>query len=227
MSTYGCIDYERLAKKLKEALEKLESALASIGADKLRVSVVDELPESPFNLVKIAGVKLTGRDWSADLAKLQNLDTTLSSRASESTLSAILSQLDIKLSELRDSLKPVRATPTQDLAGYTIGKGGVVEITKSNLNGYSAIVVTVRATYDPNATAGVRVRWLYSPDGTNFDSPEDAEAQGNYEDLTYDKGQTRQCTILVPILAPYVKIQIVNRDQSYPVTVDVWTLLLR
>jgi hypothetical protein len=52
--------------------------LASVGTDKLRTSVVDTLPESPFNLSKVAGTTLTGRDWSQDIAKLQNLDVALS-----------------------------------------------------------------------------------------------------------------------------------------------------
>jgi len=147
--------------------------------------------------------------------------------AKESTLSSMLSQLDIKLSELRDALKPARTSPTQDLSAHTIEAGSTAEITKSGLNGYSAIVAIVKATYDPSATAGVRVRWLYSPDGSNFDSPEDAENQGNYEDLTFSAGATRQRTILIPILCDNVKIQIVNLDTSYAVTVDAWTLLMR
>ena len=125
------------------------------------------------------------------------------------------------------SLKPTRTSPTQDLSAYTIDAGGVAEITKSGLNGYSAIIVTVKATYDANATAGVRVRWLYSPDGSNYDSVEDAEDQGNYEDLTFSAGATRQRTVLIPILCDNVKIQIVNLDTSYAVTVDAWTLLMR
>lgn len=81
-------------KKIVEDLEKVKGALESIGTDKVRVSVVDALPESPFNLTKISGTALTGRNWSDDFAKLQNLDVALSSRASESTLNAIKSQTD-------------------------------------------------------------------------------------------------------------------------------------
>ena len=188
-------------------LDDLKGALGSVGTDKFRVSVVDSLPESPFNITKVAGTALTGRDWSSDFAKLQNLD--------------------IKLSEHRDALKPSRSTPTQDLSSQSIAAGGVAEITKSSLDGWSAVVVTVKATYDASATAGVRVRWLYSPDGTNFDSPEDAEDQGNYEDLSFSAGATRQRTVLIPIFQPHVKIQIVNLDSSYAVTVDTWTTLMR
>lgn len=123
--------------------------------------------------------------------------------------------------------EPARSAPTQDLSSHTIAGGGAAEIVKTDLDGWSALIVTVRATYDAAATAGVRVRWLYSPDGANYDSPEDAEAQGSYEDLTFSAGVTRQRTVLAPILQPYVKVQIVNLDTTQSVTVDAWTTLLR
>jgi hypothetical protein len=75
-------------------LDSLAGALATRAMDKLRVSVVDVLPESPFNLARVAGTALTGRDWSIDFARLQNIDVALSSRASESTLSAIKAKTD-------------------------------------------------------------------------------------------------------------------------------------
>ena len=128
---------------------------------------------------------------------------------------------------VKQALKPTRSAPTHDLSAVSIAGGGVQEIDKSGLEGYSAIVVTVKATYDASATAGVRVRWLYSPDGTNYDSPEDAEDAGNYEDLTFTAGTTRQRTILIPILADNVRIQVVNLDSTYAVTVDAWSLLMR
>jgi len=123
--------------------------------------------------------------------------------------------------------EPRRTKPVKKLSGASIAGGGVAEIDFSDLEGYSAIIIAFKATYDPSATAGVRVRWLYSPDGTNYDSPEDAEDQGNYENLTFSAGATRQRTILIPILAPNVKVQIVNLDSAYAVTVDAWGWLLR
>jgi len=86
-------------KRARQALESLVGALASKATDKLRVSIVDAIPLSPFNLTQISGTTLTGRDWSQDFAKLQNLDTTLSSRASESTLSAIAGALASKATD--------------------------------------------------------------------------------------------------------------------------------
>jgi len=142
-------------------------------------------------------------------------------------LSPVKGNIDVALSSLRDALKPTRATPTKDLDAVSIAAGGTEEITKSGLNGYSALIVIVRATYDASASAGVRVRWLYSPDGTNYDSPEDAEDQGNYEDLTFSAGATRQRTVLIPILTDPIRIQIVNKDTSYSVVVDAWSVKLR
>jgi len=124
---------------------------------------------------------------------------------------------------------PTRATPVQELSSQSIAAGEVAEFTvdDTKTDGYSALVVTVKATYNASATAGVRVRWLYSPDGTNFDTVEDAEDQGNYEDLSFAAGESRQRTVLVPIFSPYVKVQVVNLDTSYAVVVDAWRTLMR
>jgi len=131
------------------------------------------------------------------------------------------------IKRLADLTTPIRANKKKKLSSYSIPPNDYVELTYDNLDGYSAVVVVVRATYDPSATAGVRVRWLYSPDGVNFDSPEDSEAQGNYEDLTFSAGATRQRTVVVSALSDYVKVQIVNRDTTYQAIVDVWDWLLR
>ena len=94
-------------------------------------------------------------------------------------------------------------------------------------NDYSAVVVTVKASYDASATAGVRVRWLYSADNSNFDSVEDAEDAGYYKDLTFSAGETRQRTVLISLIQKYTKVQIVNLDASKAVVVDVWKTLFR
>ena len=140
---------------------------------------------------------------------------------------SLSSRLDISLSSLRDSLKPDRSSPSRDLSSETIASGSTTEVIKSGLGGYSAIICSVRPTYDASATAGVRVRWLYSPDGTNYDTTDGAENEGYYQDLTFTAGTTVQETVIIPVLAPYTKIQIVNLDSSVSVTVDEWSWLLR
>jgi len=170
------------------------------------------------------------------------LDVALSTRASETTLAGVKSQID-KLSFADDKLK----VTNPDLALSDNGNLKVVSIPEKSEEAvfsnksisanssedfvvsdeYSAVVVTVKASYDASATAGVRVRWLYSPDGSNFDSVQDAEDAGNYEDLTFSAGATRQRTVLIPLLQKYTKVQIVNLDSAVSVTVDVWKTLLR
>ena len=142
-------------------------------------------------------------------------------------LDQIRDSIDVSLSSVVTNLKPLRSTVTQQLSSQSIAASGTSEITLNNLDGYSAAVVIVKAAYNASATAGVRVRWLYSPDGTTYDSTADAESQGNYEDLSFTAGGTHQRTILVPIFTDNIKIQIVNQDTSYSVTVDAWTLLMR
>jgi hypothetical protein len=90
-------------------VDVLKNALASVGTDKVRATIVDALPLSPFNLTQIGGTSLTGRDWSGDFAKLQNLDTALSSRASESTLSGLSAKFPSAVA-LGDSLSNPTAT---------------------------------------------------------------------------------------------------------------------
>ena len=124
------------------------------------------------------------------------------------------------------TIKGERTEPERVLSAQTIDAASVSEFVVRG-EGYSAVVVTVRATYDASATAGVRVRWLYSPDSTNFDSSADAEDAGNYADLTFSAGATRQRTVLIPLLQKYTKVQIVNQDASVSVTVDVWKTLVR
>ena len=133
----------------------------------------------------------------------------------------------IKKALEESGLGTTRETPVQQLSSQSISASGTQEFTISDTDGYSAVVVTVKATYNASATAGVRIRWLYSPDGTNFDTVEDAEDQGNYEDLSFAAGESRQRTVLIPIFSPYVKVQIVNQDTSYAVTVDAWRTLMR
>ncbi len=126
-----------------------------------------------------------------------------------------------------DSLAPSRSGVTQDLSNYSLAGGGSVNVDKTAMGGWSALVATVQASYSLNATAGVRVLWLYSPDGSNYDTPDDAVALGNYYDLSFAAGATRQATLVIPLLAPYVRVQITNRDSSNACTLNVWTLFMR
>jgi hypothetical protein len=114
------IDVALSTRASESTLSAIAGALASRATDKLRVSVVDALPESPINITKVMGTDLTARDWSQDFARLQNIDVALSSRASESTLSAIRAQIDKLVfdtsSRLRVNAEVVANPPNLDVA---------------------------------------------------------------------------------------------------------------
>jgi len=124
-------------------------------------------------------------------------------------------------------LQPARSETEHVLESETVAAGGVRDFVISDSNGYSAIVLTVKATYDASATQGVRVRWLYSPNGSDYDSEDAAEAEGQYNDIAFTTGATKVETVLIPLFQPYVKVQVVNLDSSYAVVVDAWTTKLR
>jgi len=128
---------------------------------------------------------------------------------------------------LLSGLQPARSEPEHVLESEAIPAGGKSEFVVSDANGFSAVVLAVKAVYDASATAGVRIRWLYSPNGSDYDSEDAAEAEGQYNDMAFSAGATKVETMLIPIFQPYVKVQVVNLDTSYPVTVDVWKTLLR
>ena len=163
------------------------------------------------------------------VAKDSTLSDLINKVAKDSTLNNLIDVVakNDTLYTIIDTLKPTRAQLTKEIEAYSLDPNSIYELIVSNLDTYSVLIVVVKATYDPNASNGVRVRWLYSPDGSNFDSIEDAEAEGNYCDLTFSAGSTRQRTIIIPIFTDYIKVQIINLDSSYPVTLDVWTLLMR
>jgi hypothetical protein len=146
-------------------------------------------------------------------------------------LGRILPQFLIPLDDLKIALRsevaPIREETVKVLDGEVVDPGGMAEFTVESFSRHSAVVVSVRASYHESATAGVRVRWLYSADNLSFDSVEDAELAGNYEDLSFAAGEVRQRTVLIPLFKPYVKIQIVNRDTSYPATISCWKTMLR
>jgi len=82
---YAGVDYYRLAEKIRSELtsgdpnvaKKLTDLLLSVI---LKDSTGAELSDyiKNLNIAKIAGITITPRDWSSDLAKLQNLDKALS-----------------------------------------------------------------------------------------------------------------------------------------------------
>jgi hypothetical protein len=88
--------------------------LAADTSGRLRVAV-DAITLANVNLTQVSGTALTGRDWSQDFAKLQNIDVALSTRASEATLSALSGKFP-SATALADNL----ANPTTTVVGSAL-----------------------------------------------------------------------------------------------------------
>ena len=68
-------------KVINTKVDDLHGALDSVGTDKILAKITDAIPLSSIDIQKIAGTQLTGRDWSLDFEKLQNIDIPISSLA--------------------------------------------------------------------------------------------------------------------------------------------------
>jgi len=157
--------------------------------------------------------------------RLATLESELKTKL-DGVKSELLTKLDAVKSGIIDGLEPVRS-PFQILTAESIAGGGKREVTIESAEIHSAIILTVSATYDAAATLGLKIRWLYSPDNVTFDRESEAEAEDQFKDLGFAAGETFTRTFIVLLYQPYVKIQFINKDSTYAVTVNAWRTLLR
>jgi len=134
---------------------------------------------------------------------------------------------DTAIEQIREALREelISKDFKKELDTVSIPAGGSEDVDVSTDGLFSGLLVTCRATYHAAATAGVRVRILYSFDGTNFDTDADADAEGNYFEPTFAAGATRQRSVIFPLLTPCVRIRVTNLDGAQPVTVSLWRSL--
>jgi len=213
----GAATEATLATLLKDA--KIPSALqqdadgAIYGV--LKTDLVGLLKQGQYVLSRLRGYSPGAAAWQdlytddANRLKTQldsipnppNLDVLLSTRAST------------------DDVLPVKDVTTH-LSAYTLAAGGTVTVDIGPITNRTGIMILLRVTYNAAATAGVRIRWLYSHDGVSFDTPEDADAEGNYFEPSFTAGATRQRSTVIAFVSPYVRLSLVNLDPTYAVTVD-------
>ena len=120
--------------------------------------------------------------------------------------------------------KPIGVVKKGDI--YPGGKE-TINFSKDELEGYSALAITVRATfYNPSVSNNIRVIWEYSQDGKNYDTNGQAINQSNYYDIAQESiGNISQATILVPTLTDYVRVSIENTGNG-DVGIIVWATLM-
>jgi len=96
----------------------------------------------------------------------------------------------------------------------TIDAGGSESYTNEILLGHSFGAITVRVTYDSSAGSGATLNTYYSQDGKNFDTEPVSEA------IAFTAGETKQETIYVNVACKAVKVEVVNEDGSYALTLN-------
>ena len=105
----------------------------------------------------------------------------------------------------------------QKLSSYSLAAGGSVNIDLTIPPGKSAFALIVKATYDASASAGIRIKIYWSPDGSNYDTDTD-----EVYDHPFEAGKTKQKTYIIHAVTPYVRVVIENLDSNYAVTLDTW-----
>ncbi|RDD53103.1 MAG: hypothetical protein BA066_06135, partial [Candidatus Korarchaeota archaeon NZ13-K] len=107
----------------------------------------------PVDISKVSGTSLTGRDWSLDFAKLQNIDVLLSTRASESTLGAIAGAL---ASKATDKLRVSVVDPLPGMADPTTS-GTLIGLVGTGGRGYVRLFAD-STTYTVTSTSWTTVK---------------------------------------------------------------------
>jgi len=147
---------------LEADVEDLKGVLDSVGTDKIRTSVVDALPESPFNLSKVAGTALTGRDWSSDFAKLQNLDLAITALR-DALLDPVLDQPILNNATIdsagESDILNIRGAKHVDVLIYVGAPTGSPDIT-FHLQVIEPTSGKVIRTYDGNQLTGEGADWI-------------------------------------------------------------------
>ena len=128
---------------------------------------------------------------------------------------------------IKEELAPRRYSPMKILDNVTISAGSHKDIDIIPLDGYSAVALTIQVTFLGSATANTRIYWLYSPDGENYDTIDEATDEGNYVDILAGANVTKQRTSIIPIITRYLRIRVVNQDTSVNITCNAWLTYLR
>lgn len=127
-----------------------------------------------------------------------------------------------------DLIANLRVVPSSTtlIPRQTIAPSGSAEKTDQPPSYVSALSVIVTASFTNN-TSGLRILWLYSIDGSTFESDSEAIAKGNYYDINPASNTTKVTQVLIPILTPHVKVKLVNLDTAESVTADASYIYVR
>jgi hypothetical protein len=97
----------------------------------------------------------------------------------------------------------------------TINNGASIDDTLEVPNYKNSVAIEVNVTYNASATAGGRLLIYYSTDGANFDTD-----TNNFVTLPFASGTTKQQTFTFPAPSKYIKIEVINDDGTYALTIN-------
>jgi hypothetical protein len=120
----------------------------------------------------------------------------------------------------------------QELTDEVIAAGQYKDVNIAIPEGYTGMIVTVKASFAATnpTTTGVRIVYMYSYNGTDYDNEDNAVDAGNYEDILIPTGQTsvvRQRSFILAALAPHIKLRVKNLDATNDVTINLWRVITR
>jgi len=100
-------------------------------------------------------------------------------------------------------------------------KSSLLDCKTLDLLNVSSLALTVRANFALNATSGLRVHLVASPDDSVYDTQDYTSF-----DLAVEPGKEAQKTVCITPDPPYLKIVLENLDSANAITdIDIWGVL--
>ena len=195
-------------KRTRQAAEALAGALASKATDKLRVTVVDALPRSPFYLTDSSGNELS--------SYIKNLDTALSS-IKALLPSSLTSAGNFRVALQEDNIGLTRRLRTVEASSVSINAGATY--TFLNLSGSGLLqeflIVASQNTFRVDVTVDGVTVWSKSySDASNLTDVMPTMAAFQRED-----GKYIYFLSFIPFKSS-IQVNVVNLNTSSSITVD-------
>ena len=187
-------------------LTALAEDLVGLAKDRTLIDIRDRLPKE---LTEHGNFRIAIAEDLAGLAK-------------DSTVAGIV-----------PGLRPARSEAWKPLDGVVVEPRSYASFDIKVPDGWSHVTVVVRVKrevppVEPERRVA-RIVWLYSPDGENYDSVDEAERRGNYYDIVIPlpNEKERQITLVIPAATPHIKVMVINANPEVKIRVDAWYLYTR
>jgi hypothetical protein len=193
---------------VKGSIDSIKGALASVGTDKLRVTVVDALPRSPFTLYDSAGNELS--------SYVKNLDTALSS-IKALLPSSLTSAGNFRVALQEDNIGLTRRLRTAEASSVSINAGATYTFLNVSGSGLlqELLIVASQNTFRVDVTVDGVTVWSKSySDASNLTDVMPTMAAFQRED-----GKYIYFLSFIPFKSS-IQVNVVNLNSSSSISVD-------